>query len=441
MSEMAADSNSAGRDWTVWGIVELGCWIGHFPGVMPTGHDAEDCLDAHVACNITHIVWNLGRSVLAYHSSLPQATCAGDLTTDDAPPQTRALRAMYRERCQLRAALDYAESQGLTIYGRLCMNRHYNPGSAHRSEFARNHPEWCELRKDAWLDPTRLCYAIPEYRQERIAILAEAARIGCAGVCLDFCRQPPAVRYHPALVVPYREKSGNDPRRLSLAHKDEFLDWCRFRADAVTALLHELREALDAIRRDSGRKTAVRVRIPNDGFEANLIAGFDVRRWCRERLIDELALSELRWLAEYQRWDDRPYIELGAETGIRVYASSSCLPMQAPRMPDRPGWSGKVNPDGVNPPVLARRTLRSMEQGAQGISLYQSDTGVRWPGMPQVLSALGDRAALRRVADDPELMRRFPVTPENEDFGIDNHSRPPFLTAFRANAEEEPEGV
>ena len=64
--------------WTVWGIAELACWIQHFPHRMPTGRDAEDCLDAHTACGIRHVVWNLGRSVLAYHSDLPEATCAGD---------------------------------------------------------------------------------------------------------------------------------------------------------------------------------------------------------------------------------------------------------------------------------------------------------------------------------------------------------------------------
>ena len=423
-------------NWTIWGVVELGCWIGHFPHAMPTGHDAEDCIHAHINCGITHLVWELGRSVLTYHSNLPAATCAGiDENIEGLDTRARAIASMYRERCQLRAALSYAKRKGLVIYGRLCMNRHYRPGSLARSAFAQNHPEWCELKKDGWMDPTRLCYAMPEYRQERVAILQEAAEIGCDGLCLDFCRQPPAVRYHPAFVNSYREKTGNDPRKLSLSDRKDFLHWCQYRADSVTDLLRELKVAVDPVRERYDRKTPVQVRIPNDGFEANLIAGLDVTTWCKERLVDELALSELRWLAEYQEWDDRPYIQLGKENGIPIYASSSCLPKQPG------GWGGKVNPRGVNPLVLARRTLRSLEAGAQGISLYQSDTGVRWPGMPAVLRAMGDEKALRKTVEDAHLAEAYPVTPENRDFGIDNHSRSKSEIAFRADAEEDGCGV
>ena len=423
-------------EWKVWGVAEIGCWIAHFPDAWPTGHDAEDCIDAHIACNIRHLVWELGRSTLSYHSHLPGATCP--LTRKDhhaLAPQRRALAAELRRRCHLRAALAYGSEKGLTIYGRLCMNRHYRPDTPHRSEFAQSHPEWCEIGKDGRLDPTRLCYAIPEHRQERVAILREAAQIGCAGLCLDFCRQPPAVRYHPAFVNGHRGKTGKDARKLSLADKKEFLAWCQYRADSVTELLRELKDALDPVREQSGRKIPVQVRIPNDGFEANLIAGFDVKRWSTENLADELALSELHWLEEYREWDDKPYIRLGRETGVPVYASSSCLPMQAG------GWSGKVNPKGVNPLVLLKRTLQSFEDGAQGICLYQSDTGVRWPGMPQALRAMSDETALRKLLADQEFIRHNPITPENEHFGIDNHSIPDGEFRFRAAAGEEAGGV
>ena len=254
-------------------------------------------------------------------------------------------------------------------------------------------------------------------------------------MCLDFCRQPPTVRYHPAFVNGYRERAGADARKLSLDDKAAFMDWCRYRADAVTEFLRELKEGLDPIRQHTGRKVPVQVRVPNDGFEANLIAGLDVRTWCADGLAGEIALSELHWLDEYREWDDKPYIELGRQAGVPVYASSSCLPMQTG------GWSGKVNPSGVSPLVLARRTLRSFEEGAQGICLYQSDTGVRWPGMPELLRLLSDRQALERLVADPAFVRRNPVTPGNQHFGIDNHSKPEDGFVFRASAGQEAEGV
>ena len=410
--------------WTVWGVAELGCWILHRPGYWPTGRDAEDCIDAHIRCGITHIAWDLGRSVLMYHSDLPGATPYGvgrhfEEHYSSARAQHKAEMQVHHERCQLRAALTHGAEHGCTVYGRLCMNRHYSPGGPNRSTFAQNHPEWNEVGKDGWLDTSRLCYAIPEHRKERVEILMEAAEIGCQGLVLDFVRQPPMVRYHPALANAYRERAGADPRAIPPAERDAFLDWCRFRAGYVTELLRELKAALDPLRLRHDRRIPVQVRVPNDGFEANLVAGLDVLRWCEEQLVDQIALSELRWLPGYCDWDDRPYIALGEEHGLPVYASSNCLPMQ------RGGWGGRVNPRGVNPLVLARRALRSMEQGAGGICLYQSDTGAFWPGMPEAIRAFGDEEMLRRYVADERVVASYPVTPENRDFGIDNHSDTP----------------
>ena len=423
----------AEKNWTIWGVSELDGWIGHFPNAMPTGRDAEDCIDAHIRCGIRHIAWELGRSVVRYHSDLPGTTdprSLGDFSTFGV--QDEAIHVMYRDRCQFRAALSYAERNDVVIYGRLCMNRHYRPGTSARSEFAQHHPEWCEVQKNGWLDPTRLCYAVPEYRQERIDILCEAARIGCQGLFLDFCRQPPMLRYHPALVYAFREKTGKDPCQLSLADKDAFLDWCRFRSDCITQLLRELKAALDRLRTRYGRPIPVQVRVPNDGFEANLIAGLDVRTWCEAKLIDELALSELRWLLEYQAWDDVPYIQLGAACGVPVFASSNALPMQPAPDVGLQSWGGEVNPRGVNPLVLAGRALRSLENGAQGVCLYQTDIATQWGDLPEAVRTFGAEASLRAFVDDPVNAERYPVTPENRDYGMDNHSRRPPVLRFRA---------
>ncbi|MEA3402453.1 MAG: hypothetical protein U9R79_14545 [Armatimonadota bacterium] len=408
-------------DWTIQGVIELGCWIGHFPHRWPTGHDAEDCIDAHIDCNIRHLVWELGRSVLAYHSDLPGASCKGFL--DEAlveGAQPRAVEAMYRERCQLRAALQYGRERGCTVYGRLSMNRHYSPGSPHRGRFAQNHPQLLEMHRDGRLDVTRLSFGAPEYRRERVEILMEAARIGCEGLCLDFCRQPPAVRYHPSLVNPWRRETGRDPRELRLsAERDEFLAWCEFRARSVTALLVELKEQLDQLRERYDREIPVQVRIPNDGIEANLICGFAVEEWCSRGLIDEIALSELRWIEEYQQWDDQPYLALGREHDIPVYAGNNCLPVQ------RGGWSGECNPRGVNPWVMARRALAAHDNGAAGVCVYQSDLGVQWPGQMEALATFADPEMLRGYVEDPQVQERHPVTDENRNFGIDNHSSLP----------------
>lgn len=412
--------------WTVWGISELSCWLGHRNPTCgsPSGRDAEDCLDAHRDCGIRHVVWDLGRSVLNYHSDLPDATCRGlRPQPEDLPASARAVESIYRDRCQLRAALRHARATGMVLYGRLCMNRHYRPGSDHTSRLVQNNPQWYEQRADGWLDTSRVCYGIPEVRRERIDVFMEAAHIGVDGIHLDFCRQPPMVGYHPVFVNGYREKTGSDARAIRAEDGELFLDWCRYRAGSVTDLLRELQAELLPFRERWLRPVPVQVRVPNDGFEANLVAGLDVVSWCREGLIDELALSELHWLSDYQTWDDRPYIDLGREHGIPVYASSNCLPRQNVPWKDGRNWSGQVNPHGVNPLVLARRALASHESGAQGIALYQSDTGVQWPGMRDAVACMPDPQRLRVYVQDPDILRRWPVTADNAEFGIDNHSR------------------
>jgi hypothetical protein len=414
-------------DWTIQGVIELGCWIGHFPWRWPTGHDAEDCIDAHIDCNIRHLVWELGRSVLAYHSDLPGATCKGFL--DEAlisGAQARAVAQIYRERCQLRAALQYGRERDCTVYGRLSMNRHYAPGTPHRGQFAQNHPQFLAVHRDGTLDVTRMTFAAPEYRQERVDILVEAAEIGCEGLCLDFCRQPPAVRYHPTFVNTWREEAGVDPRELTLsAGRDDFLAWAEFRAAAVTEMLVALKAELDPLRDRYQRSIPVQVRIPNDGLEPNLICGFAVEEWARRGLIDEIALSELRWIEEYQQWDNEPYLALGREHDIPVYAPNNCLPVQ------RGGWSGQCNPRGVNPWVMGRRALDAHEAGAAGVCVYQSDLGVQWPGQMEALATFADPDRLRAYVQDPEVRERYPVTDENRNFGIDNHSSLPgtFISA------------
>ena len=81
-------------------------------------------------------------------------------------------------------------------------------------------------------------------------------------------------------------------------------------------------------------------------------------------------MSELRWLEEYRTWDDTPYIALGWQYGLPVYASSNCLPVQAP------GWSGEVNPRRQSTGAGTPRFGQS-QRGAHGIALYQSDTGIQ----------------------------------------------------------------
>jgi hypothetical protein len=99
-----------------------------------------------------------------------------------------------------------------------------------------------------------------------------------------------------------------------------------------------------------------------------------------------------------------------------VFASNNCLPRQFG------GWSGEMNPRGVNPLVMGRRAMKSVQAQAQGVALYQSDAGVQGPELRSIIAAMHDPVILQAAVEHLEAQGLHPITPQNAHFGIDNHS-------------------
>ncbi len=301
----------------------------------------------------------------------------------------------------------------MILWGRVAMNRHYSVrycGGSLTSKFAASHPGWYEVTREGGADPSRLCYAFPEVRRERVAILSEITRIGVYGLQLDFCRQPPIIRYHPVLVEGYRKKMGIDPRGIEGLDREACLSWWRFRAEFVTQFMRELKSAIDEIRRERGRPIPVQARICDSGFDINLAAGLDVVTWCREGLIDELCVNPLHWAYEGIVHDVRPYVELCRRTGIRILggAHTNCI--------------DPVGDAGINPVVLARRVLDLYRQGVEGVVLYETEYGVEREELADLLPIVGNPEALEEYLSDSERLACWPSTYKNAFYGIDNHS-------------------
>ena len=406
------------------GIAELYCWVGHMPWLdWRTGHEVEDCLQAHLNCGIRDVAWKLGRSVVEFHTDLPQATLFDGVGHPE--PWGRELGKVFTERCCLRAALEFAEKNGMRLYGRLGMNRHYSKeayGGCFTSKWAAEHQEFYEVTREGGVDPSRLCYAFEEVRQERIDLLVEAARIGVEGLQLDFCRQPPMARYHPRLVEGFRQATGLealdlDPWEPCSAGGNAFREWITYRASFITQMLRDLHAALETLRRETGRAIPVQARVPDNGLDVDLMAGLDCATWFAEGLVQELSVSSLNWLADFQEHDLRPYVELGKHYGVKVLGGVNALAIQR--------VSGALpGPEEMNPVRLAERALRQYEDGAQGMTLYQSDFAV-WPEeLREVIALLGDPEALAQFAADESNRRRWPTTYKNLVYGVDNHGNP-----------------
>lgn len=395
---------------TVWGIAELWEWL--YAKQQTTGHDSADCLQAHLDHGIRHVMWALGRSTLDYHSALPTST----LYAGDTRPETKVIGESFRKECSLRAAITFAKQNGMVIYGRLGMNRHYGPalGGALRSKFIADHPEWMERHRGGQVDVTKVSYAVPEYRAERISILLEAAQIGAQGLCLDFCRQPPVARYHPLILDPWLKEGREDPRKLSTGSK-EFLAWAQHRCGFINVFLRELRLQLRQLEQSSNRKIPVLARIPEATLALNLMEGLDVHTWLKEGLVDEIALDPL-WIWDIEYTDTaQPYVELAHAHGVKVH-----------------GGINTVTGKGVkaNARAFLERTARNYGEGVDGMALFQTDASLLNPGLKSLLGPLFPRLADAESVTELAAAARAaqPTMSEGERwFGLDNHSLLPQL--------------
>jgi hypothetical protein len=322
----------------------------------------------------------------------------------------------FRQECSLRAALAFAAKNDMVIYGRLGMNRHYGDalGGGLRSAFIAGHPEWMERHRGGQVDGTKVSFAIPEYRAERIAVLLEAAEIGAHGLCLDFCRQPPIARYHPRILDPWLEAGQADPRQMQV-RSPEFLEWARHRSGFVTLLLRDLRAGLAELKQQTKRRVPVMVRIPEATLDLNLMEGLDLRTWLREGWIDEIALDPL-WVWDFDYPDTaKPYVDLARAHGVKIHGGANTVT----------GIGVTANARG-----FLERVARNYDEGAEGIALFQTDAAFLNPSLKSLLGPLfpllGDAGA---VADRLETAReQQPQMSESERyFGLDNHSLLPQL--------------
>ena len=395
---------------TVWGIAELWQWL--YEKQQTSGHDSADCLQAHLDHGIRHVIWALGRSTLDYQSALPTSTrYAGDTR-----PETKVIGDSFRQECSLRAALAFAEKNNMVIYGRLGMNRHYGDslGGGLRSQYIAAHPEWMEKHRGGQADGTRVSFAIPEYRAERIAVLLEAAQIGAHGLCLDFCRQPPIARYHPLILEPWLKTGRDDPRKMTVG-SPEFLAWAQHRADFVNLFMRDLRDQLRKLEKTTQRKVPVMVRIPEATLAWNLMEGLDLRTWLKENWVDEITLNPL-WIWDIDYPDTaRPYLELARAHGAKVY-----------------GGANTVTGKGVtaNARGFLERVARNYDEGADGIALFQTDAALLDPALKAlfrpVLPHLANAAAVSGMLSAARIKQ--PQMSESErHFGLDNHSLLPQL--------------
>lgn len=402
----------------VGGISEWECiFFLRAQGMPWPEHPIDDCIEAHLAVGMKYIVWNCGRSTVDYQSALPGANPYG-VGTPPSGSWAEYRHAMIRRYCPLRRAIECCRREGMPILGRLTMNRHY--GLAKTPDLvgplAAGHPEFHERDKTGEPVPSRLCYAIEEVQRERLDILLEVQRLGVDALVPDFCRQPPMLMYHPALVEPFMKKTGCDPRKIDSGKPEDYREWFQYRADVMTGFVHRLREEVRRQERELGRPCPIIARIPDNAPWLNVAYGIDSARWLAEDLVDGTMLSPFplsvedegrfheHHIAEAHRYGKPCIGGLGSFNLMREGATVNQM------VANHRQW--------FFPRPAHELVHRQLQDGADGVSVYQSESLVRLPYLQELLRDIADKeAAARRLKTLPEL-----VLPPEHFVGIDWHS-------------------
>jgi hypothetical protein len=122
--------------------------------------------------------------------------------------------------------------------------------------------------------------------------------------------------------------------------------------------------------------------------------------------------SPLNWARTVWEHDLRPYVALGRACGIPVIAGV-CLNQQT-------RFHG--NGASVNYAVLARRVRDYQDQGADGIALYQSESGLEFDGIEDVVPRFVDPRTTATLLADEAFLGAWPVTHLDCAYGLDCHS-------------------
>ena len=298
---------------------------------MPPGFESGSAVRQHADAGFDTLVWK------AYAVRCEYRTRIGER-------RGHAIGKLLDQYDTLAQAAETARDTGLRIFGWARISNEFDTPPEHGfspyTPFHLDHPEMRQANRDGTLTH-KLSFAFPEVRKHKVDILCEIAAYGLDGIFVDVLRHPPMATYDLPLVEAFKAKTGIDPRGLE---GDGGEEWLRFRADAFTQFLRELREALD---RQAGRRLPIYVRTVDQPW-FNLVIGCDVEAWLREGLLDGIVFGVHCVVAEChpQRLDLSPYFAVdpgetrlaaqvwryGSPAEAEALAAEAYQPVEEPRL-------------------------------------------------------------------------------------------------------------
>jgi hypothetical protein len=250
----------------------------------------------HARTGIDTVYWRVDGQCADFHTKIGTIRYSVPRTHSLYSPRSRTYGRALELLDPLRIAVEEKQRWGLRLIGWMRAN---NYSGNVVSRFFVEHPEWHERREDGRPAP-QLCFAIPEVRAHKTAILREAVAYGLDGLMIDTLRHPPMVGYHPMVVGAFRDEYGEDPPRgldprqpldqFEGSAGERWQRWFRFRARYFAALIRDLRDGLSA---DGFGHLPVHVRVAPARY---LHDGADLEALLDEGLIDAVVAN--RYVAD-----------------------------------------------------------------------------------------------------------------------------------------------
>jgi hypothetical protein len=248
------------------------------------------------------------------------------------------------------------------------------------SKFFYAHPEWRCVDHEG-LPTLHMSYAVPEVRKHLIEVLRETLDLQPEGVGLTFNRGMPMILWEPAFADRFQKQYGVDSRTLPEDDPRVY----ELRAEIMTEFMTEIRALLDETARAQGRTTPYRISLGTFSTEAdNRKFGFDLPRWIKAGLVDELAVAWFAHHTSFAQPDMAYYSRLTAGSKVGVY-------------PFVIAWkTGK-------PAELCKKVIGFYSAGAKGIAVWDPVVESNWidgsaGNVFDVLAHLGHKTDLVRWA-------------------------------------------
>jgi len=248
----------------------------------------------------------------------------------------------------IETAINYCKKIDLKIYislrmGAFACNAPWD--EMFTGPFYKDHPQWRCKDKDG-TEITRMSYAYQGVQDKMIDLLMEVAQYEPDGISLLFNRGGPFLLYEEPLVKGFIEKTGKDPRQLD----DNNTEWLKYRTQPMTEFVFKLRDRLDS-------RINISAHVLNNEKE-NMFYGLDLKKWIKDRLVDELVAYP--WQIDHKD---------GAEIDINYYNSlvknSKCK------------LYIEVMPRSMTPDQYLEKAASYYNQGADGLCFW--DTFNRHP--------------------------------------------------------------